>query len=148
MTTEPKLTEAQAIEMWNQAQKSAPATFIKIFRECGLIAEEPDAIHRLAAEICAKLLGTGSSAAMVKEVEGMIRRRGLELAPRKELTREMVEEMTTPYTFTVEKTPAGFVAYLGDYDPAAPVAYGPSPADAIIDWCQMWGAALFLEGVM
>ena len=89
MTTEPKLTEAQAIEMWNQAQKSAPATFIKIFRECGLIAEEPDAIHRLAAEICAKLLGTGSSAAMVKEVEGMIRRRGLELAPRKELTRDV-----------------------------------------------------------
>jgi len=40
--TEPKLlTEAQAIEMWNQAQKSAPATFIEIFRERGLIAEEP-----------------------------------------------------------------------------------------------------------
>lgn len=48
----------------------------------------------------------------------------------------------TSYTFTVEKTPAGFVAYLGDYDLDAPVAYGPSPADAIIDWCQMWGEQL------
>lgn len=94
MTTETKLlTEAEWVAMLGP---SAFKMKEHRLRERGLIAEEPDAIHRLAAEICAKLRGTGSSAAMVKEVEGMIRRRGLELAPRKELTREMVEEMTFP----------------------------------------------------
>ena len=98
MTTEPKLlTEAEWRNIWRSTGTYQPfPEWVEPYRERGLIAEEPDAIHRLAAEICAKLLGTGSSAAMVKEVEGMIRRRGLELAPRKELTREMVEEMTFP----------------------------------------------------
>lgn len=48
----------------------------------------------------------------------------------------------TSHSFTVEKTPAGFVAYLGDYDLDAPVSYGPNPADAIIAWLQMWGDTL------
>ena len=89
MTTEPKLlTEAEWLA-WMQKPQSTEKALTDL-RARGLIAEEPDAIHRLAAEICAKLRGTGSSAAMVKEVEGMIRRRCIELAPRKELTREMV----------------------------------------------------------
>lgn len=50
--------------------------------------------------------------------------------------------MTIRHTFTVEKTPAGFVAYLGDYDLDAPVAYGHTPAEAISEWCQMWGDTL------
>ncbi len=43
-----------------------------------IAAHEPapvDPVQRLAAEICAKLRGTGSSAAMVKEVEAMLRAR-------------------------------------------------------------------------
>jgi hypothetical protein len=102
--TEPKLlTEAQAIEMWNQAQKSAPATFIEIFRERGLIAEEPvDPLLVEARQIIADTCDTHESKGQWldgvwdDEQEMAIAlaalHRGMELAPRKELTREVVRE--------------------------------------------------------
>ena len=50
--------------------------------------------------------------------------------------------MSRRYSFTVESVPVGFVAYLGDYDLEASVAYGDTPADAILDWLEMWGDTL------
>lgn len=46
------------------------------------------------------------------------------------------------HLFTVERTPAGFVACLGEYDLDAPVAYGSSEVDAIIDWLETHGDLL------
>jgi hypothetical protein len=43
------------------------------------------------------------------------------------------------YSFSVERTPMGFVATLGDYDLEAPTGTGPTPTEAIIDWLEMWG---------
>jgi hypothetical protein len=51
----------------------------------------------------------------------------------------------TRHSFTVYKTPIGYTATLGDYDLDSPQGNGDTPADAIIDWLQMWGDTL--EGV-
>lgn len=50
--------------------------------------------------------------------------------------------MIRRYSFTVESTPIGYVATLGDYDLDAPQGGGDTPADAIIDWLEMWGETL------
>lgn len=43
------------------------------------------------------------------------------------------------YSFTVERTPIGYIATLGDYDLDARTGGGDTPADAIIDYLEMWG---------
>lgn len=55
--------------------------------------------------------------------------------------------MNRRYSFTVESTPVGYVATLGDYDLGAPQGGGDTPADAIIDWLEMWGETLPEGGV-
>lgn len=50
--------------------------------------------------------------------------------------------MTRRYSFTVERTPMGYVATLGDYDLDAAQGSGDTPADAIIHWLEMWGETL------
>jgi hypothetical protein len=50
--------------------------------------------------------------------------------------------MATRYSFTIYSTPIGYTATLGDYDLDAQQGNGDTPADAIIDWLEMWGDTL------
>ncbi len=50
--------------------------------------------------------------------------------------------MIARHSFTVESSPVGYTASLGDYDLDAPLGFGTTPAEAIIDWLEMWGDTL------
>jgi hypothetical protein len=50
------------------------------------------------------------------------------------------------YSFTVESSPVGYAATLGDYDLDAPVGFGATEHEAIIDLLEMWGETLWQGG--
>ena len=94
MTTEPKLlTEAEWLA-WMQKPQSTEKALTDL-RARGLIAEEPVDPFRFLAQTITDYLNPQADQEDVEHVEGLIRNTR-ELAPRKELTREVVEEMTFP----------------------------------------------------
>lgn len=112
MTTEPKLyTETEARSDWRVM--ATEGDFVQALRERGLIAEEPvDQLLAEAREIAASLgdwsiyspdnvrKGRHDDDCRVRIALAAFRR-GMELAPRKELTREMVTGIVVQNTTVV-----------------------------------------------
>ena len=99
MTTEPKLlTEAEWLA-WMQKPQSTEKALTDL-RERGLIAEEPDMVTAEYQKLWEAWDGVD-----YRDLGLAALRRGMELAPRKELTREMVRKIyngTKPFSPTDE----------------------------------------------
>ena len=99
MTTEPKpLTEADIRAGLPRLSENDLSNVLALFRERGLIAEEPvDRLMKKAVELVGLWLPDETELRHEAiDLALAALRRGMELAPRKTLTREMVEEMTFP----------------------------------------------------
>ena len=84
------LTEAEWLA-WMQKPQSTEKALTDL-RERGLIAEEPETpLNRLETAI-AEIMASGNDITPYELAVGL-QERGMELTPRKELTREMVREM-------------------------------------------------------
>lgn len=97
MTTEPKLlTEADFNRVW--ALRDSPVELRAFLRERGLIAEEPvDRLMKKAVELVDLWLPDETELRHEAiDLALTALRRGMELAPRKELTREMVIAAVQP----------------------------------------------------
>ena len=88
---EPKLlTEAEAEALWNTANNKLPQDFFSELRERGLIVPEPSPLMEEAARLTDQYINDE-----IDEIEDLALaalKRGMELAPRVELTRDMVQE--------------------------------------------------------
>lgn len=84
------LTEAEALEIWDEAQDRHPGPFVKALRERGLIAPEPvDPLLVEVREIAQRYGFQGNG--WVTDLALAALRRGMELAPAASpLTREML----------------------------------------------------------
>ena len=108
MTTEPKLlTEADVSALYELARNATPENFRKAVAMQGLIAEEPvDPLLVEARQIIADTCDTHESKGQwldgvwddeqEMDIALAALRRGMELAPSKELTREMVAAAVSP----------------------------------------------------